>query len=147
MRHLQGPRRRAACLGVLCMMLPGLFAFPTSAGQDPYHIHIVVGGTRADRARALASHLLRERKGIDDAEPPTAPSTLGRTGSGVRVFSLRGNDDGGPAVLSLESGGAILQAAVPQVPVPSQTDRYIASPLLGVPQTALATPDPPPRPV
>lgn len=145
MRPLEFPRRRSACLAVLCIMLPGLFAFPMTAAQDPNHIHIAVGGTPAERVRALASHLRREQEGIDDAEPPTVPHAAQRIRFGVRVFSLRANDDGGPAVLSLESGGAVLQAAAPQAPITSQTDRYIASALLGVPQTALATPDPPPR--
>ncbi len=144
-RRPPGAFDRTACLGVVGVMLLGLFAFPTSAGQDPYHFHLVIGGTPASRARALVSHLLRQREGIDDAEPP-GPSAAGAHGfPDVRVFSLRENDDGGSAVLSLESGGAALQATVPTIAVPSQTVWSLASPLLGVPQTALATPDPPPR--
>lgn len=126
-------------------MFLGLFAFPTSAGMDPSHSHIVVGGTPAERARALASHLLRERERIESGEPPAALATAGQPGVGVRVFSLRGNDDAGPAVLSLETGGAALQSVIPQIPVPSQNVRFIASARRVVPHTAVATPDPPPR--
>ena len=142
------PRRafdRTACLGVVGVMLLGLFAFPTSAGQDPYHFHLVIGGTPASRAQALVSHFLRQREGIDDAGPP-GPSAAGARGlPDVRVFSLRGNDDSGAAVLSLESSGAALQATAPQILVPDHAVWFLACPLLGVPQTALATPDPPPR--
>jgi hypothetical protein len=137
----QGVFARAACLGLVGAMLLGLFAFPTSAGQDPYHLHLVIGGTPASRALALVSHLRRERERIDDVEPPAGA----RGFPDVRVFSLRVNDDGGSAVLSLESGGAALQATSPTIAVPSQTAWSLACPPVGVPQTALATPDPPPR--
>ncbi len=145
MTRPRGAFDRAACLGVLGVMLLGLFAFPTSAGQDPYHIHLVIGGTPASRARALVSHLLRQREGIDDAELPGPSAAGAREFSDVRVFSLRKNDDSSSAVLSLESRGAALQATVPTIAVPSQTIWSPACPLLGVPQTALAMPDPPPR--
>jgi hypothetical protein len=142
----RGAFARAACLGLVGAMLLGLFAFPTSAGQDPYHLHLVIGGTPASRALALVSHLRRERERIDDMEPLTVPTAAGaRGGPDVRVFSLRGNDDSGSAVLSLESGGAALQATSPTIAVPSQTAWSLACPPVGVPQTALATPDPPPR--
>ena len=137
--------QRAACLGVLGVMLLGLYAYPGSAGQDPYHAHIVVGGTPAGRARALVFHILHEREGIDDAELPMALGA-GWTGlAGVRVISIRGNDGGGAAVLNTQTSGAVLLAAIPQVPAPSQSAWTMASPSSGAPQTALPTPDPPPR--
>lgn len=144
-RPLRRPGRRAACLCVFFVMSLGLFAFPTSAGMDPSHSHIVVGGTPAERARALASHLVREREGVATGESPAAPSTAGRPGFRVRVFSLRGHNDAGPAVLSLESGGAVLQTAIPHIPVPSQTVRRIACSPRVAPHTTVSTPDPPPR--
>ncbi len=142
----RGSARGAACLGVLCVMLLGLYAFPGSAGQDPYHIHIVIGGTPAERARALVFHLLHEREGIDTAELPLMPGSAGRF-PGVHVFSVHGTDTGGAAVLSAETSGAVLLAAIPQVPVPSQTSWTPPFPLAGIPQTAPPTPEPPPRDV
>jgi hypothetical protein len=141
---MRGPTRGAICLGALCALLVGLFAFPGSGGQDPYHTHIVIGGTSAERARALALHLLHEREGID-VEVAVGSDADGRTGSaGVHVYSIRTND-GGPAVLSMEAGGAVLLVAAPPVPAPSRAPWVATYPQVGIPQVAPPTLDPPPR--
>ena len=136
---------RAVCLGVSCIVFLGLVAFPGGAGRDPHHVHLVVGGTPAERARALALHLVRERAGVDGGTPPPATPAAERTGSaGARVFSLRGNG-GGPAVLSVGRSGAVLNAAAHLMPVPSQASRAAAYSPSRVPHIVPSTPDPPPR--
>jgi hypothetical protein len=131
---------------VLQVFLAGLFAFPGSAGQDPYHVHIVLGGTPAERARALTRHLLDEREGIDDAFPPEASPGGGQADAiGVHVFSVRGSNDVGPAVFSTEGSGALLAATVPQIPVPADVSWVRVPVSLSASQTAPFLLDPPPR--
>lgn len=146
------PRRRrplvflAHSWGLLALLAGGLFTFPSTAGHDPYHAHIVVGGTPAARARALARHLLREREGTDNGEPPAAPGVVGGVMfPGVRVISIRGTDSGGPAVLSVQGSGTAALAGIPQIPAPVRAWRVVTHRSSRVLETSVPAPDPPPR--
>lgn len=131
--------------GLLALLAAGLFAFPSNAGQDPYHAHVVVGGTPAEQARALAHHLLGEREGIDDGGPPMAfGAARGVPFPGVHVISIRGGG-GGAAVLSIEGSGVAALAAAPHVPAPARARGVVTHDPSRVPQATLPTPEPPPR--
>jgi hypothetical protein len=61
-RH-PGPLRRAVlrtlCSSAVSLVILGLFAFPGSGGQDPYHIHVVIGSTPANAPGSIPRRLLR----------------------------------------------------------------------------------------
>jgi hypothetical protein len=142
-----GAALRALCLGLPCVLALALFAFPGGGGADPRHVHIVVGGTPAERARALALHLLYEHGGIDDVTAPIVPSAARavRAGAAARVLSIRGNGDGGSAVLTVGRSGSILLAAGPRVPAAPSWSRVTHGPASRGPHPVLFAPDPPPR--
>ncbi len=148
-RH-PGPLRRAVlrtlCSSAVSLVILGLFAFPGSGGQDPYHIHVVIGSTPAERARALAQHLLRERAGID-SPPPAAVSITEAfdATTRVRVFSVRRDGGCAPAVFARDAGGATLASATWRIPAPAPAPRIRMCLPLGCPQTAPSIPEPPPR--
>jgi hypothetical protein len=128
-------------LVVLGVFLAGLLA-SGGAEPDPYHAHLVIGGTPAERARALAAHLRHEAAGTHDrpvfGEAAPAPS------SGVRVFSLHGQADHS----AVWSGGGIVDFLAPAPaslypPRPAFADRLL--PPAATPNTAPLASDPPPR--
>lgn len=133
-------------MGALSVVIPGLFAFPGSGGQDPSHTHVVIGSTPAERARALVRHLLRERAGIDS--PPLAALSITEAFDAtphVRVFSVRRDDGCAPAVFARDAGGATLAPATWRIPAPVPTPRVRMYLTLGHAQTASPIPEPPPR--
>jgi hypothetical protein len=132
-------------LAALGVFLAGLLA---SAGseRDPYHGHIVIGGTMAERARVLAAHLRAEAGGNNaPVFGEIAPAPAGRTAA-ARVFSVQPRH-GGAAVWS--GGGAlhvVTYAPVRLCPPPGSAGPSAAT-LGGAPQVARGAAEPPPRPV
>jgi hypothetical protein len=138
---------RAICLFLPCVVAVALFAYP-GGGADPHHVHIVVGGTPAERAKALALHLLQERNGIDGERPPAVPAyarPAAHTRTGARVLSIRQNGDGGLAVLTIDRSGFVVLAAVPCVPAASSRSRVASATPLRITHAVRFNPDPPPR--
>jgi hypothetical protein len=134
------------CLLVLSSFLAGVFSSSGSGGRDPYHVHIVIGGTPSERTHALVLHLIRDRAGIEDALPPAPqPAVGGGQSARVYVLLVRGDDGFGPAIFSPDEIGALLAASVPPVPAPSRMSWVSVAQWLSVPQTAPFLPDPPPR--
>jgi len=115
--------RRHVALLVLLALGFGIFAYPGTGGLDPRHTHIVIGGTAAERARALARHLLRERAAVNDAVP-----FVGLTGGAqglleVLVYSIRQGNNSGPALVAVTVPGGALAAAHADVGAPSEGPR------------------------
>jgi len=137
---------------MLSLAVVGVFlttAFAAGGGErDPLHDHIVIGGTAADRARALAAHLSGNTPGGEGGTATfgeTVETLAGRSAE-VQVFVVTTPGDSGPAVLS--GGGAVgflAQAPIRLVTPPSKPAPSAPSPL-GAPQRDLSTSEPPPRP-
>lgn len=132
-------------LAALGVFLAGLL---TSAGgeRNPYHVHIVIGGTQVERTRALTAHLLREDAGAGNRPVfgEVVPGSLGHA-TRARVFSLQRGDDRGPAVWS--GGGAVdfLVQASAHIPAPAPDPTPAASAPADASQLARPASDPPPR--
>lgn len=132
-------------LAALGVFLAGLL---TSAGgeRNPYHVHIVIGGTQVERTRALAAHLLREEAGASSRPVfgEVVPGPLDRA-TRARVFSLQRGDDRSPAVWS--GGGAVdfLVQASAHIPPPPPTLTPVGSASADAPQLAGRVSVPPPR--
>ncbi|HLJ61878.1 MAG TPA: hypothetical protein VKZ50_19300 [bacterium] len=137
--------RSVVHLAALGVFLAGLLA---SAGSErsPYHAHIVIGGTLAERARVLAAHL-QEEAGSDTTPifGELAPARAPRGGT-IRVFSVLPRD-GGAALWS--SGGALHVTAYAAIRLwpPHRGAGLSATRLDGTPQVARSAAEPPPRSV
>jgi hypothetical protein len=143
----------AVCLlaaATLCVVIP--VADTSAAEHDPYHLHIVIGGTAVQRAEAMARHLHGGRSVAThrpDAAPAAEPGLCGAPdgpdAAGPRVFSVLPSVSLGAMVLS----AAGLSSAVPEAPcafvAACTSSRLAALPRLPFHQTILSVPDPPPR--
>jgi len=134
-------------LAVVGVFLTSLLA-AGGGERDPLHDHIVIGGTPADRARALAAHLSGTAPASEGGTAifgETVAALPGRSAQ-VQVFVVTTPGDSGPAVLS--GGGAI--ALLAQAPIrfvtPTSKPASSAACTLGAPQRDLSTSEPPPRP-
>lgn len=148
---------------ILCVMASFMLAafFVTAVDsdgveRDPYHSHIIVGGTLEEQARTLADHL---RHGhvwgwalpTDGTASPT-PSGAGRVctgenqddaGRGARVLSFRA---GGAGVSIVGLDGGIIRAALWRLHADERPVAHVADPFGGaLLDIVLPIPTPPPK--
>jgi hypothetical protein len=128
-------------------------ADPGTVERDPYHLHLVIGGTPAQRADALAHH---RHHGHDRLHRPAEP--LGRDGADAarprgeppggpdapRVVSLFPGSVPGAMVLSA-AGLALATAAAANPTAPPMTGQVARPERPRVARVVLPVPDPPPR--
>lgn len=145
-------RWRAAAAGAVLLLALSVLTNIQPASWDPTHMHVVVGGSDADKAHALAAHLaqMRLHPETDGRETP-----LGHTGHTDRSC-LESSDDQ-PRVLSIHTddvaalsvfGGGEAPAAAPSVavmPTETRTGRVAAAAVDAAPDPPLLLLDPPPR--
>ncbi len=118
---------------------------PQVLERNPLHLHVVVGGTSVEQARALAAHF----RGT--AESPTARSSIRRAeacGEGhaaeAHVLSIRAGD---ATSTSVSSVGALIAAGGAAAPLPAVIPPARLTMLPDVPARVFtpSVPDPPPR--
>lgn len=140
------PRLRVIA-GVATAFFVLLLSAPHSTEWDSNHLHIVVGGTPAEQARALAAHLAHNEESahaettLPTAREPAKPARLrGTTG---RVLSI----ESGAAEESVsEISGAIIAATFQgSLPRPLAFGRLAFFVPLFLPELVLFLSDPPPR--
>jgi len=144
-----GRRRWRAILVVAFFAFSSMNLHPVAA--DPDHEHVVVGGSDAARAHALAVHLARmklhpETDGDEHPAPRAARSQTScpsPSADEADVISIHGET---PSIASFSRGGAVVAAATPAVlrpMTPAGRLRRFTSAVL--PDPALPPPEPPPR--
>jgi hypothetical protein len=141
-----GPRLRSVGVGglVVLLVLPLLgFSVPEA---DPYHEHILVGGTSPEQLSALTYHLYHH---LASPWPPTRhPESAGRDPAAVTggpcVVSVLNSTAVGTAVLALGSAG-LVGAGRCIAPDPTLAGRVVMTPFAFWWEVILLTPDPPPR--
>jgi len=136
--------RKALSLAFLGVAAAALLA--SGGERDPAHMHVVIGGTPAQRAQALAAHLAGELSGQDDGPTFGVPQALAGGAGHVRVVSVGASDGGGPAVLSSGNGVDFTAPALAWLPAPGVTrPSRVALPAVLM-NASVPAPDPPPRP-
>lgn len=119
--------------------------------SDPDHGHVVVGGSDADRAHALAVHLARMRLHPEtDGDEHPAPRA-GRTQTSCPIASTDEPDvisihGEAASIASFGVSGAAVAAATPALLPPiTLAGRLFASKAAVLLDPALPPPEPPPR--
>jgi hypothetical protein len=135
-----------SCLLVLAIALPVSVraSDPQAVLRDPYHLHLVVGGTVEQRQQALAHHR-HSRDGSHTHPAGSRPRhTPGGRSDDVRVFSVAGAASH-PAVASVDAPApaAAARSHVPYVPGSVRLARAATRALPIRPN--LPVPEPPPR--
>ena len=137
--------RKALSLAFLGVAATALLA--SGGASDPAHTHVVIGGTPAQRAHALAAHLSGELTGGYGGPTFGALEALAGGAGPAHVVSVGASDGGGPAVLN-GGGGVDFTAATPvwraalTASSPSRVGARVVITSRSVPAS-----DPPPRPV
>jgi hypothetical protein len=130
--------------GLVVMLVLPLLGFSV-AEADPYHEHILIGGTSAEQISALTHHLYhhiaapwptrsRQTGGVDLTEV---------TGSSC-VVSVLSSSAAGAAVFALEGAGLVGTGRC-LAPDPTFAGRVVPMPSAFWWEVTLLTPDPPPR--
>jgi hypothetical protein len=127
--RLRAALRRFTLLAGIAALLSGPWLNPRAV--DPYHTHLVIGGTPEERAQALAEH----------THGPAQPV---RKASRVRVVSLNTASPLGPLVLGLGAGG-IATSANPSLIPPALGGRLLPHGPVRIRSVDLPAPEPPPR--
>ncbi|MPZ15464.1 MAG: hypothetical protein GEU73_13760 [Chloroflexi bacterium] len=147
--------RRAAWPGLSCVLLLSLalcIALPLldhhAAERDPLHGHLVLSGSAAAQAQALASHHHSFEAAHAHVVSPALlePSDVDRelTGDAPRVIVLQGWD--GSDVASVSGAGLLLLAPDwPELAPPRLSEARLFPRLSPLVTVALPTPEPPPR--
>ncbi len=141
--------------GLRALLLVALFAFSSMnlhpVAADPDHEHVIVGGSDAARAHALAVHLARMKlhPETDGDEHPAPRAASGQTSCPISsadepdVISIHGET---PSIASFSGGGAVVAAATPALLPPmtpaGRVHTFISAVLA---DPALPPPEPPPR--
>ncbi|MDR7521633.1 MAG: hypothetical protein QN168_04125 [Armatimonadota bacterium] len=150
--------RQAAGTGLLLVTIARLIlpiANTQAVERDPYHLHLVIGGTPAQRAEALAHH-----RHHDHDRPHGSAGHPGRhwTGGGQtqrmaqgdpqvpRVVSVLPGTASGAMVLSTTGLSVATVAAPAGPPAPRATGQIAGLAPPRVARVAIPVPDPPPRP-
>jgi len=148
---------------ILCVlasfMLTAVFTFAVDSDgveRDPYHSHIVVGGTPEEQARTLADHVRHGHvwgwaPAADKATYPT-PSSDHRTcrgeghddaGRGAHVLSFR-TSAAGTSIVGFDGG--IIRAALWRLLADERPVAHVAAPFGGtLLDIILPVPTPPPK--
>jgi hypothetical protein len=153
-RNRRRTRRGAPVLVVLALFLASVLD-PAAVDRDPEHTHVVVGGTPAEQARALAAHTQRAHASemlhrrlpgeqtARDARTPWARAT-GEESAGAIVLSVRSGEASASSVVGLTGGGLVATATgafrVSPAVAPLEPARMLMSS-----GTTPSIPDPPPR--
>ncbi|MDR7422124.1 MAG: hypothetical protein QN159_06620 [Armatimonadota bacterium] len=159
---------RAACAWAILGFVLVAAADPGAARRTPYHEHVVIGGTAAERARVLAAHTramvghpplpdLHAGHAVPRGSGPApaggwplgaeGPVVGGLDGDGearARVLVLRAGGPVGPAVFGA-GGGAIMASSWPRLPAPRPLIGTVVPPWAPVHDTPPTALDPPPR--
>lgn len=118
---------------------------PQLVERDPLHLHVVIGGTRIEQARALAAHF---RGSAADRPAPSQDKTHEFCSAGhaavANVLSIRGGEPTGTRVFSVSGAIATGSAAALRPAVPPAI-RFSMQPELPARILTPSVPDPPPR--
>jgi len=151
-RQTPAVRAGAATAVFLVMLAASWSRLP--AELDPGHLHVVIGGSDEERARALAAHLAGRH-----GDPATATRVAPRAHLGHRRHvggSCHGEADDPARVLSIHVGGGLGITAfgtgdppavtfTPVIPAPAAAGRALLLPHAPAPDPPPRLPDPPPR--
>lgn len=118
---------------------------PQLAERDPLHLHVVMGGTSVEQARALAAHL----RGSADSRPGVFQDRTHELCSEshvpeAHVHCIRGGEPTSTSVFSM-SGAVAAGGAAAFVPPAPQAVRLGMRPELPARIFTPSVPDPPPR--
>ncbi|HEX9533196.1 MAG TPA: hypothetical protein VGA58_10535 [bacterium] len=132
--------------GLVVMLVLPLLGF-SIAEADPYHEHILVGGTAAEQLSALTHHLYHHA--ASPWLPPTrSPQTNGMdpaaVAGGFCVVSVLSSGAVGAAVFAL-GGAGLVGIGRCVAPVPTLAGRIVMVPSAFWWEVNVLTPDPPPR--
>ena len=139
-RPVQGTAILIVCAALVLPLLD-----PHALEGDPYHEHIIVGGSPTDQARALAAHLRHFAGAVLQHSGGTATTGCNdhSGNAGARVLSIHGDGAAGSSVIGLGNAVAMEErAAVPIAPSARLAVTHFSASTLGV---ILPVPDPPPR--
>ena len=142
--YRQRPVQGAAIL-IVCAALVLPLLDPHALEGDPYHEHVIVGGSPTDQARALAAHLRHFARPVLQHSVGTGATGCNDHSShaGARVLSIRGDSGTGSSVIGLGNAVAMeARTAVPIAPSARLAVIYFSANTLDV---ILPVPDPPPR--
>ncbi len=131
--------------GLVVMLVLPLLGFSV-AEADPYHEHILVGGTAAEQLNALTHHLYHH---LSSPWPSTRSSqtnggNLAAVAGGSCVVSVLSSSAAGAAVFAL-GGAGLVGAGRCVAPAPTLMSRVVMIPSAFWWDVTLLTPDPPPR--
>lgn len=131
--------------GLVVMLVLPLLGFSV-AEADPYHEHILVGGTAAERLSALTHHLYHHVASpwSPTRSPQTAGGDLAAITGGSCVVSVLSSNAAGAAVFAL-GGAGLVGAGRCVAPDPPLAGRVVMAPFALWWEVTLLTPDPPPR--
>lgn len=150
-------RRSAAAPGAALAALLALFAASANtlpAPLDPFHTHVVIGGSDEQQAHALARHLAAMRLHPEVAERTVwgahAARAWHRDGAcldeaddDARVLSIGAGDP--LSIAALSGGDPPAAGAALVIPPPSATRGAPQAAPAAAPDAPLPAPDPPPR--
>lgn len=128
--HPRVTLRRFILLAGIGALLSGPWLNPRAV--DPYHTHLVIGGTPQERAQALAEH----------THGPVHPV---RKASRVQVVSLNMATPLGPFILGLGAGGIATSANPSPLLPPALEGRLLPHGPVRIRSVDLPPPEPPPR--
>jgi hypothetical protein len=130
--------------GLVVMLVLPLLGFSV-AEADPYHEHILVGGTSTEQLQVLTHHLYHH---IAFPLPPTRSSQTDRgvpaTVGSSCVVSVLSSGAAGAAMFAL-GGAGLVGAGRCVVPDPPLAGRVVMTPAAFRWEVSPLTPDPPPR--
>lgn len=151
-----GPSPVVAAVAVLATVLRLVLPIADTrvVERDPYHLHLVIGGTPAQRAEALAHHRHHGHErprgsvgglGRKGSRPPRTVGETREDRRAPRVVSvLPGTAPG--AVVHSATGLVVATAAAPARPTGPRATGLVTRPASQrVMHEALPVPDPPPR--
>jgi hypothetical protein len=138
-------RRIVGVAGLVVTLVLPLLGF-SMAEADPYHEHIMVGGTAAEQLHTLAQHLYHRWA---TQRPPAASVHTGSVDPATvtdssRVVSVLSNGTTGAAVFAL-GGPVLVGAGRCLVLAPARAGRVVLTPSASCRTVVLPLPNPPPR--
>ncbi len=137
------PRICGLALLAVALVLPLLD--PHALEGDPYHEHIVVGGSPVDQARALAAHLHHRSVPLrhESSNRVVTGSCASPSTDNVQVVSVHSGSAAGSAVIGFPN--TIAAAGHSGAPIPTLTSPVVVPSPLHTLEIILLVPDPPPR--
>ena len=148
--------RRLACAVAPCLRIVGiaglvvLLALPllgfSVPEADPYHEHILVGGTAAEQLSALTYHLYHHLASpwLPSRHPGNAEASPATVTGGPCMVSVLSSSAAGAAVFAL-GGAGLVGASRCVAPNPTLAGPVVMTPSAFWWEVILLTADPPPR--